>query len=371
MNLRISSLVLSAAFVLGGCVNTPQYSLVKDGDEGQKAGMFDQVNYRIYPEPNFRTPECVAVLPLEVAPEASEAISLDYLPRVDGKQGGNDTTLEIGEADAPTGKSDKTKTAAKKAAPRAYRLRFDADDKQRLVRSMLYGFVSTHAPKDVELGLIDNVTGGKPVTDDRQLRSVAQRVGCDWLLTGRITDFNVDFLGVYSNIRIGADLKLVRASTGKPVWSGRHVAQGRAGSVPLTPLDLAVGAVKAVSNLEPDQLERVAADMARRLVRTMPLEENNPFLLASNVVTVASNVATNIGQRLDRLYRVVSEGLNLREGPGIHYKVRKVLRGSEEVSFIDHAKRPGWCRVRTRDGQVGYAAVRFLKPVSSAPGQGS
>ncbi|WP_231892876.1 SH3 domain-containing protein [endosymbiont of unidentified scaly snail isolate Monju] len=361
--------MLSTAFVLGGCVNTPQYSLVKDGDEAQKAGMFDQVSYRIYLEPNFRTPECVAVLPLEVAPEASDAISFDYLPSVDARKAGEvDHSLEFPQSTvAKVGQDGKAK---KKAAPRAYRLRFEAADKQRLVRSMLYGFVSAHAPKDIELGLIDRATGGKPVSGARALRAVAKRVGCDWLLTGRITDFNVDFLGVYSSIRIGADLELVRASSGKRVWTGRHVAQGRAGSVPLTPIDLAVGALKAVSNLEPDQLEGVAADLARRLVRTMPLEANNPFLLASNMANAASHVASDIGQGLDRLYRVVAESLNLREGPGINYKVRKVLRGSEEVSFIDHAKRPGWCRVRTRDGQVGYAAVRYLKPVSPA-GQGS
>jgi uncharacterized protein YgiM (DUF1202 family) len=75
-------------------------------------------------------------------------------------------------------------------------------------------------------------------------------------------------------------------------------------------------------------------------------------------------LAANLEQGFDRLYRVVAKSLNLREGPGTHYKVRKVLRGSEEVSFIDHAKRPGWCRVRTRDGQIGYAAVRYLKPVA-------
>jgi len=368
MNIRlVGSLVLSAALLLGGCVNTPQYSLVKDGDEARTAGVFEQVNYRIYPGPDFRPPKCVAVLPLEVAPEASDELSFEYLASARVAKNDDEPALDVpdvvDDGDADNGAAD----ARQEGAPQPYRMRFEAADKQRLVRNMLYGFISTHAPKDVELSLIDRVTGGRPVADATGLRRVARRVGCDWVLTGRVTDFDVDFLGVYSNIRIGADLKLVRASTGKVVWTGRHVAQGRAGSVPLTPLDLAVGAVKAVSNLEPDRLERVAADLARRLVRTMPLEPDNPFLLAANM---ASRVASNIDQGFDRLYRVVAASLNLREGPGTRYKVRKVLRGSEEVSFIDHAKRPGWCRVRTRDGQVGYAAVRYLKPVASVRGQG-
>ncbi len=368
MNIRmVGGLASSAALLLGGCISTPQYSLFKEGDKARTAGVFEQVNYRIYPGPDFRPPECVAVLPLEVVPEASAELSFEYLASAQAAKNDDEPALGVpdvvDDGDADNRESD----ARKDDAPRPYRMRFEAADKQRLVRNMLYGFISMHAPKDVELTLVDRVTGGKPVTDAAGLRRVARRVGCDWVLTGRITDFNVDFLGVYSNIRIGADLKLLRASTGKVVWSGRHVAQGRAGSVPLTPLDLAVGAVKAVSNLEPDQLERVAADLARRLVRTMPLEPDNPFLLAASM---ASHVASNLEQGFDRLYRVVAKSLNLREGPGIHYKVRKVLRGSEEVSFIDHAKRPGWCRVRTRDGQIGYAAVRYLKPVAPVRGQG-
>ncbi len=368
MNIRmVGGLALSAVPLLGGCVNTPQYSLVKDGDEARTAGVFEQVNYRIYPGPDFRPPECVAVLPFEVAPAASAELSFEYLAPAEATRDDDEPALDVPDAvddgDADNGEVD----TRQEGAPRPYRMRFEAADKQRLVRNMLYGFISTHAPKDVELTLIDRATEGKPVTDALTLRRVARRVRCDWVLTGRITDFNVDFLGVYSNIRIGADLKLVRVSTGKVVWTGQHVAQGRAGSVPLTPLDLAVGAVKAVSNLEPDRLERVAADLARRLVRTMPLEADNPFLLAANM---ASHVASNFEQGFDRLYRVVAASLNLREGPGIHYKVRKVLRGSEEVSIIDHAKRPGWCRVRTRDGQIGYAAVRYLKPVVPVRGQG-
>lgn len=356
MKIRIlSSLALSTTFVIGGCINTPQYSLIEDGDKVQTADVFDHVSYRIYPEPNFQTPECVAVLPLEVAPEASKPISLDYLANVDTRNTGNETPALDLPRTVVTDKSEK------KTTPHAYQLRFDVADKQRLVRNMLYGFVSAHAPKDVEFSQIDQVTRGKPVRDIKMLKAVAQHVDCDWLLIGRITHFNVDFLGVYSNIRIGADLELIRASSGKRIWNGRHVAQGHSGSVPITLVDLAISAVKAVSNLEPDQLEGVAADLARRLVRTMPLETNNPFLLAS---TTSTHMTSDIDQNLGRLYRVVVENLNLREGPSTRYKVRKVLHGSEKVSFINHAGHSGWCRVRTHDGQVGYVAVRYLKPMS-------
>ncbi len=67
----------------------------------------------------------------------------------------------------------------------------------------------------------------------------------------------------------------------------------------------------------------------------MPLEENNVFLMAA-------------------------KRLNLRTGPGTHFGVRRVLSDSQKLSVID-VPSPGWCKVKTPDGETGFVAARFLR----------
>ncbi|RMG35315.1 MAG: hypothetical protein D6720_07390 [Gammaproteobacteria bacterium] len=339
--IRMAS-IATVSLVLSGCLTTPRYSA--DPNTGLDTGgaVFSRVNYHLDPTAELTQPKCLALLPLALSKEAAEPLSLDLMKP--SAKNTEDAPIEI-PADDST--ADDTKPQAPDN-PTPYRHTFDASAKRRLVRETLYGFISAHSPRDLELARVDRVTGGFPVTNPARYRLVARELGCDWLLTGRITTFDVDYFGIYSNIRIGAELKLVQASTGRIIWRGSHTAQSREGAVPLSPIDLAVGAVKAADNLSPDQLEAVAADLARRLVRTMPLDPDNPFLVAA---------------RRSRFYQVVARALNLRQGPGTRYAVRRVLRGAEQVSILEATKGGAWCRVQTRDGTVGYAARRFLRPV--------
>lgn len=334
-----AGLVGLAAFSLAGCLTTPRYSSEVAGEEA-RGGVFSRVSYHLDEAAEFAQPDCLALLPLALSKDAAEPLSLD----LSQPERTTAPSFDLPGATALAAKG----ASADPIQPAPYQRHFDAKAKRRLVRQMLYGFISAHRPRDVELSRVDRVTGGFPVTNPARYRLVGRQLGCDWLLTGRITDFDVDYLGIYSNIRIGAELQLVQASTGKVLWRGRHLAQSRDGAVPLSPIDLAVAAVKAAGNLTPDQLEAVAADLARRLVRTMPLEADNPFLVAA---------------RRNRIYQVVARSLNLRQGPGIRYAVRRVLRGAERVSVLEAAKGGSWYRVQTRDGAVGYAAGRFLRPV--------
>jgi len=319
--------LLFAISQLTGCIGSPRYARYSDAQGSKTAGLTDPVEYQIDLKAGQRYPDCVAILPLAVAKEAAEPVEL---PRAGMGDSASDGVEE----------------------PSAYQRHLESADKQRLVRQMLYGFVSSHSPRDIELARIDRVLKQTPPNSRATQKRLGQQLSCDWLLQGKITQFDVDYLGLYSNIRIGVELTLVRASTGHVLWSGRHLAQSRDGAVPLSPIGLAMGAVKAASNLEPDQLEGVAADLARRLVRTMPLEQDNVFLVAAIRAT-------------QRIYEVVAKRLNLRSGPGVHYEVRGVLQDNQQVSILDSPAR-GWCKVRTPDGQTGFVAMRYLRVLTSS-----
>jgi hypothetical protein len=336
---------VAMATQLVGCVSTPHYARFSDLKDGETAGLSDPVEYKIDARVGAHHPNCIAIMPLAVAKEAADPVELPEARVTDDEQGAEAEQSKI------------------------YKRHLDAADKQRLVRKMLYGFVSPHQPHDIELERIDRLVKQDPPFSASVNRDIARALHCDWLLEGTITQFDIDYLGLYSNMKIGVDLKLIRASTGQVLWSGRHLAQSRDGGVPLSPIGLAVGAVKAASNLEPDQLEGVAADLARRLVRTMPLEDDNMFFVAARR---DQHIKEIIPERLEPLYEVVARFLNLRSGPGTHYKVRQVLRDSQKVSVLDKpGKRRGWCKVRTPDGVVGFVDMRYLRQADAGLTHGS
>ena len=336
--LVLASLALTTQLV--GCVSTPHYARFSDAKGEETAGLNDPVEYKIDVRAGIHRPDCIAIMPLAVAKEAAEVVELP------------DPSINNAEQDG--------KAAAE---AKVYKRRLEAADKQRLVRRMLYGFVSPHQPRDIELERIDRLVRQDPPFSKDVNRQIGRALQCDWLLEGTITQFDIDYLGLYSNMKIGVELSLVRASTGQVLWSGRHLAQSRDGGVPLSPIGLAVGAVKAASNLEPDQLEGVAADLARRLVRTMPLEDDNMFFVAARR---EQHVDERIPKQLEPLYEVVARFLNLRSGPGLHYEVRQVLKDNQKVAVLDRPrKRHGWCKVRTPDGVEGFVDMRYLRQASN------
>lgn len=122
-------------------------------------------------------------------------------------------------------------------------------------------------------------------TMDNNLQKVAQATRCDTLITGEVTDRKTRFWGVYSEVRAGARLKIIRVSTGKVIWDGRHTAIMRDGGLPLNPVSLVGGAVSAGVNLRDEQIKRTAHDLARRLVHAIPqlvYRDDMPSLTTAN-----------------------------------------------------------------------------------------
>jgi len=94
--------------------------------------------------------------------------------------------------------------------------------------------------------------------------------GCDTYITGEVTDRNTRFWGIYSEVKIGAKLQMVRVGQDKSLWEGKHVAVVRDGGIPLNPVTAVTSAVSAGSNLRDEQITRTTHDLARRLVHAIP-----------------------------------------------------------------------------------------------------
>lgn len=137
------------------------------------------------------------------------------------------------------------------------------------IRKAFHAHLAPTGIRLISLQKIDSLVDPSD-TIDHNLQKVAQATRCDTLITGEVTDRKTRFWGVYSEVRAGARLKIIRVSTGKVIWEGRHTAIMRDGGIPLNPVSLVGGAVTAGVNLRDEQVKRTAHDLARRLVHAIP-----------------------------------------------------------------------------------------------------
>jgi len=134
------------------------------------------------------------------------------------------------------------------------------------VRMSLYAHLATQSKRGVRPERIDRVLA--EVGNDR--KALGERLKCPAAIEGEVTEYGNTFLGIYSSVTVGADLRMVRLADGAVLWEGRHVAANRDGSLPLDPVGIAMGVFGAVDNIRDEQVLRVTDDLARRLVSTIP-----------------------------------------------------------------------------------------------------
>ena len=209
--------LLSSALLLVGCA-TPSY-VDKGKSDTPLGNSFNSVVFQVHDAYKKSPPSCVAVLPFETKAEDKEGISVDQ-----------------------------TET----------------------VRRAFYAHLSPHGKRDVELPRINFVLSNIDDANKGDLKIIGEKLNCEALVQGLVTEYGSSFYGVYSKVSVGADLKLLRASDGEVLWEGTHLAQSRGGSLPMSPIGLALGIYDASSNVREEQIYRIIDDLARRLVSTIP-----------------------------------------------------------------------------------------------------
>ena len=144
-----------------------------------------------------------------------------------------------------------------------------------IVRESLYGHLSHRRFKDVELDVVDRaLTAPDSILTDRltpeALRELGERLGCDAIVTGTVTELEHLFMGVYSQLSVGADIAIYDTHDGRRLWSDSHVARLHDGSMPLTPLGIPLSGARSGWNLRDSQIIRAVDELTRTLADRIP-----------------------------------------------------------------------------------------------------
>ena len=137
------------------------------------------------------------------------------------------------------------------------------------LRKALHAYLAPTGISLVPLQRIDqNIKANSNETIN--LKNVSTATGCDTLMTGEISDRQTRFWGVYSEVKIAANVRITRVSTGAVIWRSKHTAVIRDGGLPINPISIIGGSISAGMNLRDEQITRTTNDLARRLVTAIP-----------------------------------------------------------------------------------------------------
>lgn len=302
MKLHGRSCFIVLAILTASCEHTPSYVDLGKGEDAESYDPIRPVVFQVFPAFHEHPPECVAVLPF---------------------------TFTI----------DPTR-------------RDDAD----IVRRSVFGHLAAQGKRLVELPRVDFVLASLSPLERSTPSIVSQRLNCDTLLSGDVTEYARLFFGVYSWTGVGANLRLIRATEKGVLWEGSHVAVSHGGSFGLTPIGWGLGILGAATNIRAEQLLRLADDLGRRLISTIPVTpvtvQDQP-LAAVAVVAPPPVAAVNPAEEARRL---VAAG----DYSGALGEVDRALKANPN----DHATHFLKGRILTRLGDLNGAEKSMIRAVA-------
>jgi len=180
------------------------------------------------------------------------------------------------------------------------------------VRKGFYNHFSSLPFKDMELYRVDDLLLKAGLTDPEVIRKTSPRklgeiLGVDAVVFGEISNFDKIFAVVYSQVSVGAEIKMYDAKTGHFLWSGKHVTRIHEGGVTTTPLGLIATVIATSMNIRDIQLLRACDDLFRDMVKTLP----TPSLaeaLRPPVITLLTQDSKGLPKKAGDEIRVVIQG---------------------------------------------------------------
>lgn len=143
-----------------------------------------------------------------------------------------------------------------------------------IVRRGFYNHFSSLPYKDMELFQVDQLLKKAGLYDPESLSTIAPEklkdiLNVDAVVMGTISNFDKLFAGIYSQVSVGAEIKIID-TTGQFLWSGEHVVRIRQGSLPTSPIGIIAAIISASMNIRDVQLLRACDDLFRDMVKTIP-----------------------------------------------------------------------------------------------------
>lgn len=150
-----------------------------------------------------------------------------------------------------------------------------ADGIAKLVRNTFYRHLSVRRYRDVELYVIDAILAAHNLTDPTALlkmpvTELGRLLDCDAVVFGEVTAYEKVFLGIYSQVAVGAAISIWDSRNGQMVWFDRHVTRIHEGGVPFSLFEIPLISLRSGWNLREKVKMRTVDELSRYLTSRIP-----------------------------------------------------------------------------------------------------
>ena len=252
------------------------------------------------------------------------------------------------------------------------------------VRKGFYNHFSSLPFKDMELQRVDNLLWKSGLAETEAIyKTSPQELGkilnVDAVVFGDISNFDKLFAVVYSQVAVGAEIKMYDARTGNFLWSGQHTARIHEGGISTTPVGIIATVIATAMNVRDIQLLRACDDLFRDMVKTIPVP-TIAEALRPPVITLLTQDTKGLPKKAGDEIRVVIQGapkmqayfdigehkkhLDMQEiEPGGYLGAYKVLPGDN----ISNAVITGYLRDDTGNTAQWVDAVGYITLDTTPP----
>lgn len=165
---------------------------------------------------------------------------------------------------------------------KAYSIENKDENPADIVRRGFYNHVSSLPFRDLELFSTDRQLKNSGLTDftkinqlirenPRKLKSI---LGVDAVISGQVTHFDRIFLGIYSQVAVGCEVKMWDLDSGNLLWRAKHVSRAHAGGLSINPIGLAMATVASVWNLRKTEMLSQTDELFREVVSTIDVPQS-------------------------------------------------------------------------------------------------
>jgi hypothetical protein len=222
------------------------------------------------------------------------------------------------------------------------------------VRKGFYNHFSSLPYKDMELYRVDAQLRKAGLTEPEVIhkkspQDLGKILGVDAVVYGEISNFDKLFAVIYSQVAVGAEIKMYDAKTGNFLWSGKHTVRIHEGGLSTTPIGLIATVVATAMNVRDIQLLRACDDLFRDMVKTIPVPAIAEAMRPP-VITLLTQDSKNLPKKAGDEIRVVIQGtpkmqayfdigefkknIDMQEVEGGYLGVYKVLPGDNVANAV-------------------------------------
>lgn len=186
------------------------------------------------------------------------------------------------------------------------------------VRKGFYNHFSSLPFRDMEISRVDNLLEKAGLTDPvetnkRSPQELGKILDVDAVVYGEISNFDKLFAVVYSQVAVGAIIRMYDTKTGELLWTGEHTVRIHEGGISLSPIGMVATIVATAMNVRDIQLLRACDDLFRDMVKTIPMP-TMAEALKPPVITLLVQDTKNMPKKAGDEIRVVIQGTPKMQG---------------------------------------------------------